>query len=384
MSNFLSISPTQSSSENSTKNRSANMGKRPMVFRVDADSRIGIGHFMRCLALAQSYKDRGGQAVFAVASLKPALEEGLRVEGLEFHFLDSNENPSGKESIEEFIGSSNDAAQTAQLAKQVGALWIVADGYQFKAKYQKSIKDANFWLLLLDDVGHSEHYFADLVLNQNISADADLYWNRESHTRLLLGNSYTLLRREFQKWRGWERQIPPVAHKILVTLGGADVGNVTLQVLQAFESLKNEAFEIRVVIGAANPYVQELRFVANALGPRLSIQFVENAMDMAELMAWADLAISAAGSTLWEMAFMGLPNLLFVTAANQKASARILQEKGVATILNTHEKLYSAEISGSIRDFANNFNLRQAISQKCKVLVDGEGVMRVLAAQGVI
>lgn len=361
-----------------------NTSKPPMVFRVDADSQIGVGHLMRCLALAQAYKDFGGQATFVAVNLKPPLDERLRVEGFELHLLDASFSSSGKRPSEGFIGSPDDAAQTALLAKGVGASWIVADSYQFNAKYQKAIKDAQFSLLLLDDIGHSEHYFADLVLNQNISANADLYRSKENCTQLLLGNSYTLLRREFQKWRGWERQIPTVAYKVLVTLGGADADNATLQILQAFEELKNEAFEVRVVVGAANPRFQELRSAVGALDPRLSIRLEENPIDMAVLMKWADFAVSAAGSTIWEMAFMGLPPLLLVTAANQGASARLLRDTGVAMLLGEHEELSSDCISLSIRELATNYCLRLAISQKGKGMVDGEGAVRVLAAQGVV
>src|SRR5207253_5327543 len=103
---------------------------------------------MRCLALAQAWSKGSGNTCFASAKLTPSLKQRL----LEEKIITST--------IEAAIGSEKDAAQTIDLAKELGAAWIVADGYQFGSTYQKQIKAAGFRLLLLDDYGHTEHYHA--------------------------------------------------------------------------------------------------------------------------------------------------------------------------------------------------------------------------------
>jgi UDP-2,4-diacetamido-2,4,6-trideoxy-beta-L-altropyranose hydrolase len=74
----------------------------------------------------------------------------------------------------------------------------------------------------VDDYGHVDHYWADVILNQNSYADEATYCRREAYTRQLLGSTYALLRGEFARWRGWKRTISPVAGHILVTFGGTD------------------------------------------------------------------------------------------------------------------------------------------------------------------
>ena len=212
-----------------------------LVVRADANARIGAGHVMRCLALAQAWQDDGGRAIFLMAPNAPSLEKRLKSEATEVIRV----------AIQP--GSADDATQTAHLARQMGALWVVVDGYHFDADYQRIIKDAGLRLLFVDDHGHSARYYADIVLNQNLHAHRGLYANREPYTRLLLGTRYVLLRREFLNWRGWKRRIAEVAHNVLVTMGGSDPYNVTLKVIQALQRLKLSDIEIKVALESNKP-----------------------------------------------------------------------------------------------------------------------------------
>lgn len=332
--------------------------------RADAGAEMGAGHVMRCLALAQAWQDQGGEVVFAVAQAPPALESRLLAEGMEVVRLAAPP------------GSAEDARETAVLARERGARWLVVDGYQFGADYQHLVKEAGLALLFIDDYGHAEHYWADVVLNQNIYAHKGLYPKRESYTRLLLGTRYALLRREFLKWRDWQREIPEVARKILVTLGGGDPANVTLKVIQALSLVETDGLEVVVVAGVVNPHFQELQAAANNLPHRMRL--LTNVDQMAELMAWADLAVSGAGSTCWEIAFMGLPNLTIILSDDQAPIAEQLGMKGVAVNLRRHESLHQTTISLSLQRLLTFEKMRLKISLSGRELVDGDGGDRVV------
>ena len=216
-----------------------------LLIRADGNARIGTGHIMRCLALAQAWQCKGGKVVFAMVDSTPSIERRLSGEGMEFVRLDSSP------------GSLADATQTINQALICQAPWIVADGYYFGATWQKEIKDAGSRLLIIDDFAHAEHYYADLVLNQNLHADANLYAPREHYTRLLLGTRYVQLRREFLDWRNWQREIPAVARHILITLGGSDPDNVTGKVIHALDFMQD--VEAVVVVGGSNPNLDSLQ-----------------------------------------------------------------------------------------------------------------------------
>lgn len=333
-----------------------------VIFRADASTEIGTGHVMRSLALAQGWRRARGQAIFAQAESTPAVEQRLRGEGMEIVPLKSAP------------GSADDAAQTVAQARALEASWVVADGYHFDTTWQRQIKDAGFRLLLLDDYGHAERYHADLVLNQNLYANASLYAQREPYTWLLLGTRYALLRHEFLEWRNWQREIPAVARKVLVTIGGGDPDNITLEVLHALQEMSIEPLEMAVVAGPANPHWDQIK----AAVTNQQVQTLTNVTEMPSLMAWADMAVTGAGSTCWELAFMGLPSLLIVIADNQQPVAEGMDAAGAAKNLGRAATLDPTKTTLRIESLIKDRKHRTEMSRLGRELVDGDGASRVV------
>jgi UDP-2,4-diacetamido-2,4,6-trideoxy-beta-L-altropyranose hydrolase len=335
-----------------------------LLIRADANAQMGTGHIMRCLALAQAWQDARGEVTFALALRAAALEDRLRADKMSVRSLAVSP------------GSLEDADQTARLAKQLAASWVVLDGYHFGASYQRFLKDAGLRLLLVDDIGGADHYFADIILNQNLHAHPGLYPSKEPGTQLLLGTDYVLLRREFLKWHGSPRQIPAIARRILITLGGGDADNITLKVIKALSYLEVENLEALAVIGGSNLHYPELQ-QATATAD-YSIRLVQNVTDMPELMAWADVAVSAGGSTCWELVFMGLPAVVFILAANQRPVAQALNKEMVAINLGSPTSHSLETISQALTRLISDSRSREKISLKGHKLVDGQGVQRIL------
>src|SRR5579885_1698770 len=178
----------------------------PLLIRADASPHMGTGHIMRCVALAQAWQDAGGCAVFAAKSFTPAIKKRLSSESFDLIPVAVD------------AGTSTDAQETIRIAQSRQVEWIVVDGYQFSSEYQQVLKAAGFKVLFLDDYGHAEHYSADLVLNQNLSASEKLYSDRDPQTQLLLGPKYALLRREFSSWVDWEKIVEPESRQLLVLM----------------------------------------------------------------------------------------------------------------------------------------------------------------------
>lgn len=335
----------------------------PLIIRADGGTQMGTGHLMRCLALAQGWQEAGGEVLFVLAWEMPAIEERLWQEGMQVAHL-----------VGVVAGSEADVAATAVLARQHHARWIVVDGYHFDSAYQKQIKEAGFSLLFIDDNAHADHYYADLVLNQNIYAQARLYQARERHTRLLLGTSFALLRREFWPWRGWQRPMPEAARHLLVTLGGSDPDNVTLKVIQALQQLSGD-WEAVIVVGGQNPHYQEL---VTAVGNDPRFQLRQNVPNMPELMAWADLAVSAGGSSIWELAFMGVPTLLVTLADNQSEAVNTLAQNGICLKLDQNRTLTLARVKEYLESVLKDSAQRALMHKRARDLVDGYGVVRIV------
>ena len=340
------------------------MSEMMMLVRADAGPQIGIGHVMRCLALAQAWLKVGGKATFVSAADNPVLEARLIEEGM--HIAHIGAQP----------GSDEDVQQTVRRARRKETAWVVVDGYHFGATYQHALKANALRVFWIDDYGHAEYYAADWVLNQNIHADESLYRNRESYTRLLLGPRYALLRGEFLNWRNRRRSIPGVARKVLVTMGGGDPANITLRVIRALDKVAVEGLEIIVVVGSTNPNVEMLK--ATVRESKLIIQLKQTTSEMPELMAWADLAVSGGGSTCWELTFMGVPSLVMVLAENQLGIAGGLEQAGVAINLGWSHQVSDTEMAKTLQGLCQARGQRAHMSWLGRQLVDGTGASRVL------
>ncbi|PYV77358.1 MAG: UDP-2,4-diacetamido-2,4,6-trideoxy-beta-L-altropyranose hydrolase [Acidobacteria bacterium] len=336
-----------------------------LIIRADATAAIGHGHVMRCLALAQAWQDRGGECVFAMAEPIPEMKARLCTEGFEvIPFTVAS-------------GSSDDAAQLAELARVRDASWIVVDGYQFRAEYHRALKSAGVRLLVIDDSGHAGSYCSDLVLDQNAGTRESFYDRRAPYTELLLGSRYAMLRREFTRCREWKREIPPIASKILVTMGGSDPENLSLSVLQSLSFSQLKGVEVTVVCGGSNPHVSALKTLAEKSAG--SLRLIVGANDMSELMAWADVAVSSAGSTCWEMCMLGLPAVVIDAAPNQLPLAQELDRRKIAVHMS-RPGLDISQLAAKIEWLVNAPEVRSIMSANASQLVDGRGAERVVAA----
>jgi UDP-2,4-diacetamido-2,4,6-trideoxy-beta-L-altropyranose hydrolase len=344
------------------------MNPGTLLIRADASIATGSGHAMRCLALAQAWQDAGGIAMAVMAESTPAIEERLRREAIEVTRLAA------------VPGSEDDAVRTARLAQDRRTAWVVIDGYRFDSTYQAAIKSSGLRILLIDDDGQADDYSADLVLNQNAHASENLYGRRASYTQLLLGPRYAMLRREFDSWRNWRREIPAAGHRILITMGGSDPDNFTLRTLEALLLVEQESLEVVVVIGGSNPHEVALERAAAGLNTRYAIRLVKNAMNMPELMAWADVAVSGAGTTCWEMCLVGLPALVVDLANNQFPVAQRLDELGVACHIGSSHDCSAAKIASKLSELLASRETRSRMCSRGRELVDGRGASRVCAA----
>ncbi|ACA60273.1 Spore coat polysaccharide biosynthesis protein predicted glycosyltransferase-like protein [Candidatus Desulforudis audaxviator MP104C] len=339
---------------------------RTLIIRADANTRIGTGHLMRCLALAQAWKDRGGRVVLITACESEGLLQRLHDEGLiVIKLTQPYPNPV-------------DWKVTSDVLAQHPGAWVVLDGYHFDSEYQRRVKTSGHKLLIIDDMAHLEHYYADVVLNQNLHAE-ELNYSCESYTRLLLGTRYVLLRREFLKWQGWQRNIPEMARKVLVTLGGSDPDNVTLKVIQALQLVEVDGMEAVVVVGGTNSHYKELQSAVEQL--RFYIRLESNVPNMPELMAWSDVAISAGGITVWELAFMGVPIVGLSQAEQEKVLLQGSTNSGISVNLGGHRYIEPRRIAEVLTGLVSNRDQRAAMSRAGRALVDGFGSARVITLE---
>jgi UDP-2,4-diacetamido-2,4,6-trideoxy-beta-L-altropyranose hydrolase len=342
------------------------MSNHVLLIRADANSEIGTGHVMRCLALAQAWRDTGGGVIFALASGGKELEARVRSEGAAVATVSGN--PGGRE----------DAVQTVELCKKHGADWLVLDGFHFSQAYREGVRNDRCRLLLLDDHGKCARYNCDIVLNTNPYASNDMYPQRAEQICFLLGPRYALLRREFLQFERGGSDIPGIARRVLVTFGGADPHNVTLQVLEALHEIHDVRLDVTVIVGANNPHRAVLEACVDR--PPHAAKVLANVNNMPEVIAQAELAVSAGGGTCYELAFMAVPMLLITMARNHERTVEAWGEAKAALAAGWFEELDRDPFAASLRELICDRSLRKELIGNATRMVDGKGAQRVVEA----
>jgi UDP-2,4-diacetamido-2,4,6-trideoxy-beta-L-altropyranose hydrolase len=320
-----------------------------ILFRADGGVQVGNGHLTRCLALAQGMRNNMGIALLTADPHWPAAtawrDDDCRVFPLKSE-----------------PGSDADGHETAALAQELGCSWIIADSYAFGTAFQRSVRAAGTHLLLIDDIADRD-CDADAVLNQN--PGAEIRYRDHYVAPALLGTHYALLRRSVLETK-------PAAcdrGEILISFGGADIANVGHSVLQALSSLPWQG-KATLVCTAGQAGQAEAERTAER-DARLAVR---SGGAIESLMAQADIAITAGGTTTLELAYLGVPMVLLPVAKNQQPGAAALAAAGAATLVGDPAAAAAAALA-----LLPDADRRRAMARCGRAMVDGQGAKRVMA-----
>lgn len=351
------------------------------AFRVDASVHIGTGHVIRCLTLADRLAARGAACDFVMRAHPGNLIEQVRDRGYEvFELPDGTGAPSDADGTAHaaWLGTdrSTDAAQTRDaLTGQPPYDWLVIDHYAIDARWQAQLGQVARRVFVIDDLADRAHD-CDLLLDQNLQAAPGRYASLLPGTaQTLLGPRYALLRPEFEAHRATlQRDAGGAVARILVFLGGIDAPGLTLPVLQMIEKLRGPDVQAEVVVGAANP---RREIIADWCASRSWTILHDGNADMGSLTAACDLAIGAGGTTMWERAALAIPSVVVAIAENQKPGSEAVAAEGAALYVGDEGSVENGALEAALRVVLTNPWLREQLSKRSALLVDGRGAARV-------
>ena len=351
-----------------------------IAVRVDASSHIGIGHFMRCLTLADALKQRGASIRFVSRHLPEYLRDMLGARGHQFALLNSISSEETAEDLPHahWLGTSQgqDAADSINALSDKSWDWLVVDHYALDVRWEAMLRQTTKNILVIDDIADRQHD-CDVLLDQNFYADMDSRYTGKvpSHCQLLLGPRYALLRDEFRHLREQVRPRSGPVKRVLVFFGGVDANNCTGRAIDALVNIGIPDLHVDVVIGAQHPIREQLVVTCAEHGFLCHIQTNQ----MAKLIALADLAIGAGGSVTWERCCLGLPTLAICVADNQRKQLADAASEGLLYAPEPKDEL-SLVIKRHVCALMDNGYLMQVISRNGMRAVDGRGVLRVIGS----
>ena len=329
---------------------------------------------MRSLALAQGLEKKGAESIFVTRDYEPKVAEIIQ----RYHF--------SVESIPQNCNFQEDLLLTSRFAHQYGTKLIITDLCNVDtlarlgeySEYLHGLKSIGKLLLTIDDL--NEMCFpSDIVVNPNYGAEKMKYRPGKG-TRSLLGPSYFIFRKEFIKAARVNRGINEDARNILVTMGGTDLLGLNLKVAKALTRMGMEAgLNLHIILGIdyTESKKQELQDILSDFAG--TYELIQGSDNMAELMLWADLAITAGGLTKYETALTGTPSIIISQVAHQADLAQEFQKEGTALNLGLGTKVSEQGIAEAVSRLLRDKALRAKMSARGKKLVDGRGIERIIA-----
>ena len=357
------------------------------VIRADVNKAIGIGHVMRCLALAEWLYPHNVRPLLLTKYSNKLIESKVSLlKGKIIYLPESSSSPSDTYFHSKWLNGSE--TEDAKLCIDVieneiqkigkSPLFIIVDHYALAAPWEKKIS-AYAPILVVDDLSDRPHECKWLIDQTFGKSDADYLSLVPDSTKLMIGPQYALIRKEFTAVaKLFKRNLPNTEVRVLLTLGGVDKNNDISKVLfflKACKDISKKKIVTTVITSNSNPNINDLQETVGRLKDTLLLVDVNN---MAELMATHDVCIGAAGSTSWERCVMSLPTLSIVIAVNQKIIAKNLADADVILDLGLMTDITQEKFIETFYSLINDTNLYNSLSIKSMSLCDGLGCNRIM------
>ncbi len=329
-----------------------------ILIRADANEVIGAGHIMRCLSIAHAFAKRGEKVTFVTADHRG--DELIQLNNLSCICLNS-----------EWIDMNGELDSMIKLIEESKPSLLLVDSYYVTNKYLSSLSECAR-TVYIDDLNVAK-WNVDVLINYNIYSFLLNYTAYEgTRTKLLLGPKYVPLRDEFKN--SPKHEIRSVGD-ILVSAGGADPERLTEKLIKNICPRYNDV-TFHFAVGALNPRLEIIRALSKENG---NVVLHVNEKHMSDLMRNCDVAISAAGTTLYELCSTGIPTIIYTLANNQLMAA---EQFDVQAIM-----LYAGDCRGNdgfvesierlLRRLIKDDILRTDISTRMQEFADGYGADRI-------
>ena len=338
--------------------------KKIIFIRVDSSTKIGYGHLIRCLALADTLK-KSFKINFICTNLNGNLISQICKKNFEvFRFNTKSQR----------INVKKDAEKTISIIKKYRnkKSLLILDSYILSQEWENRVRPYVKRLIVIDDLMDRKHS-CDLIIDQNLHTQMNsLYINSVPKNCVkLLGPDYAILRNQFIAQRKYAKIRSLPIKNILVSFGGTDNENHTLHALTSLKKLNSDV-NVNVVTGTANI---GKKIIKNFCKKNFNYNYFEQVENMAKLMQVADLCIGSSGTTTWERCCVGLPAIAIVASNDQKDIASAVSKNKCIINLGKIKKSDNVNYVRLMKNLKNSE--LQNMSRNCMKLVDGKGAARI-------
>lgn len=252
---------------------------------------------------------------------------------------------------------------------------LVVDHYDLDCAYEHCWRSFVKRILVVDDLANREH-LCDFLLDQTYGRMADDYaFYVPDHCRLLLGPEYALLRPQFYQRREaslLRRQ--GVLENVLISFGSIDQYNLCPLALEALSDI-DVPLQVNLVCEPDHAHLKQMKMLCDLM--RHDVKFYHNVTDMADLMAAADLALGAGGSTNWERCTLGLPSIVYQVADNQSLILKNLAQEGAVWNMGTAQQATVKSLVQAVRGLLDDSKKLITCGARAARICEGRGTEKV-------
>jgi len=339
------------------------MTRSPILFRVDADPKMGFASLHRCQVFAAALQRRRRTAHFLSKIDPNHLVLPLKRGGNEWL------------AHECAAGTADDAKNTVAHARRLGCLAVVVDLPNVTPQFLAILEKANLLVVCIDHRAQTK-YTSGMVINP-LAGPSKVDYSYDENVQLLLGERYALVRSEIRRARPLRAQEPQSAFRLMVALGDHDPERQTLPLVKTLLGC-NRLAKIDVAVRSWHPDLKELEELVAENGERVSLAMESN--EVGHRLIRCHLAITSGDAWSLEFATVGVPQLIMVQDESLWPCARRLEEEGVATILGSAQTVSPSTAKGAVADLLANPQERQSMTRNGRSLVDSRGPDRLVVA----
>jgi UDP-2,4-diacetamido-2,4,6-trideoxy-beta-L-altropyranose hydrolase len=331
-----------------------------ILFRCDGSHEIGLGHVVRCMALADELKEvHGCRVTFAMRNS----DLGKRIVSGKYDVIYAGQD----------AGDFDYRQWLQDILKQSFADILVLDVRDgLKKKDLGALKTANLLVVDIDDP-EEKRLSADLVFYPPVPQTNFLDWTGFTGNAFV-GWEWVILRKEFHRKTSGFTLGKPDIFKILVTMGGSDPMDMTVKALNALRKI-TAAIEITLILGKGFAHRTELEKVLPEISHPVDIK--ESVENMASVMGQMDLAVASFGMTAYELAAMGVPAVYLCISPDHLKSAESFIKSRLAYYAWPSSGIESDDFLKALTACIGNNYLKKQMRQQTPGIIDGLGAKRI-------
>ena len=334
--------------------------------RIDANKLIGYGHFYRTLVIAEKLKSEKVNVKY-IFNKNSKIAKILKKKKIKFHQI----NCSNKNLVLEISEIRN----LLKKQKKNKKIFLIIDHPYADTKYLKEAKNISDYLLVYAvDHLRKRYYFGDIIINQNYKASRNNIKAEKSALKLV-GTKFILIRKNFLDLKKKYHK----KNEIFANFGGSDNLDFSFKLLKLFESyIKNKQIKnivLNIVVGPGYNNYNKLKKAAKRIK---QIKVYNNPKNFNQIMVKSKMAIVAAGSICWELAYLKILGVVIAASKNQERVAQQLGNDKYFFNINKKKLLSPNLILNKVKFIFKNYqDTMKTNKNKFSKLVDGKGVERI-------